>query len=328
MSVINNLNLTTPPASAPGLRPQQFYDKVLLKTLRQRSFMHSRFAQTRTIPKNSGTKVVNFRRIGTLPPALTPLTEGVTPAGEVATKTNITASVNQYGTFMAFSDVVNFEEIDPIISEYSIEQGYQAAETKDILVREVLAGGTNVIRAGDAANMSAITSADKFSLEDARKIVREFRKNHVKPVYNGNYVCYISPDTELDLMDDPSFQKFMEYGNTNKPMLENEIGTIFGITFMRMTNTKVFEVGYDPDDAGALTPLTIPVHASIFLGADAYGEVNTEGEGAVKTIVKGLGSGGTEDPIDQRQTIGWKLNSYGAVRLQELAIYRYEHAVS
>lgn len=328
-STITNLNKTMDAANAPALRPQQYYDRVLLEVLRQSEFLWDRFAQKRHLPKNAGTKTINFRKFDKLPPALTPLTEGITPPGQIASKTNITANVSQYGDWMAFSDVVDFEEIDPVVQEYTKELGLQARETMDIIVRDILVAGTTVRYAQDYGEdgktepatpvVSRSEVKNRFNMRDVRKIVRDFRKNHVKPVYNGNYVCFISPDTEFDIFDDGSFEKFMDYGGTNKPMLKNEIGTIFGVTFFRITNPKIFE----GEGAGG-----VDVHTSIFIGRNAYGVVDVTGEGNAKMYIKGLGSAGTEDPLNQRQSIGWKLNAFGAVRLEELAICRYEHAVS
>lgn len=81
---------------AIATKPAAFYDKVLLKTLRARSFEHERFAQTRPMPRKSGD-TINFRKIGVLATATTPLTEGVTPTGKTATITAISATTKQYG---------------------------------------------------------------------------------------------------------------------------------------------------------------------------------------------------------------------------------------
>jgi len=50
-----------------------------------------------------------------------------------------------------------------------------------------------------------------------------------------------------------------------------------------------------------------PVYSTLVFGANAYGITEIDGEG-LKTIVKQLGSGGTEDPLDQRATVGYKLS--------------------
>lgn len=314
-----NLNTqTTAISTAPATRPQYYYDKVLLTVLRQTEFGFDRFAQKKPIPQGNG-RTVNFRKLGKLAPALTPLTEGVTPDGNTASKTNITGTVDQYGDYMTFSDRIDFEEIDPVIEGYTVEQGNQAKETMDIIVREILAAGTNVMYAASRVSRVTVAAGDKFTLRDARRIVRSFKKNFIKPVMGTDYACFISPDTKFDLMDDTDFQKGMQYGQNVKPMMDNEIARIFGIRFFEIVNAKVFT------GAGAAG---IDVHASIFLGRNAYGVTEIEGQGNVKTIVKGLGSAGTADALNQRQTIGWKLNAFGAVRLEELAICRYEHAVS
>ena len=328
-----NLNLnTTAVSTAPNTKPQAYYDKVLLQILRQTEFGFDRFAQQKEIPKGGG-RTVNFRKLGKLAPALVPLTEGVTPDGAVATKSNITGTVEQYGDYMAFSDRVDFEEIDPIIEGYAVEQGYQAKETLDLIIREILSAGTNVIWPNNKTSRASLVAAtydpatgkrsgDYFSIRDARKVVRKFKKNFIQPVTpNGDYICYISPDTAFDIMDDPDFQKAMDYGGNIKPMMDNEIGRLHRVRYIEVVNAKVF-----PGATGA-TP-TPDVHASIFIGRNAFGVTKINGQGNVKTIVKSLGSAGTADPLDQRQTQGWKVNAFGAVRLEEYAICRYEHTVT
>jgi hypothetical protein len=47
---------------ATATKPAAFYDKVLLKILRQRDWGHTQFAQERPMPRNYGD-TVNFRRI-------------------------------------------------------------------------------------------------------------------------------------------------------------------------------------------------------------------------------------------------------------------------
>lgn len=314
-----NLNLnTTAVSTAPATKPQYYYDKVLLTVLRQTEWGFDKFAQKKQIPTGSG-RTVNWRKLGKLAPALTPLTEGVTPDGDTASKTNITGTVEQYGAYMAFSDRVDFEEIDPILEGYSVEQGHQARETLDIIVREILSAGTNVFYANAKLSRAALAAGDVFKIRDARKIVRFFKKNFVKPVVGNDYAAFVSPDTAFDIMDDPDFEKAMDYGQNVKPMMDNEIGRIFQVRYYEVNNAKVF--------AAAGTG-GIDVHASIFIGRNAYGTTEISGRGNVKTIIKGLGSAGTQDPLNQRQTQGWKVDAFGAVRLEEMAIMRYEHAVT
>ena len=93
---INTTSTINTGTGAVATKPAAFYNKVLLKTLRARSFQHEKFAQAKPMPKHAGD-TVNFRKIGVLAPATTPLTEGVTPTGNSATVTAISATTKQYG---------------------------------------------------------------------------------------------------------------------------------------------------------------------------------------------------------------------------------------
>lgn len=295
-------------------KPAAFYDKVLLEVRRQRSFYHQKLAQKRPMPKNAGD-TINFRKIQKLEPALTPLTEGVTPDGSEAKIFAISATTKQYGDYMLFTDVVDFQQIDPILTEYTVEQGHQANETLDILTRDELAGGSTVFYENGKTSRSELAADDKPTIDTFRKAILRMKKDHVRPALDGKYVAIISPEVAFDLLDDPKFLKAYEMNQSGKPLIENEVADVYGIKFIEQVNAKVFE------EAGADD---VNVHASIVLGNQAYGITNIKGEGDIKSIIKGLGSAGSTDPLNQRQTIGWKVNAFVAKRLDELAIARLE----
>ena len=68
------------------------------------------------------------------------------------------------------------------------------------------------------------------------------------------------------------------------------------------------------------------VYATFVIGANAYGTTEIKG-GGLEHIVKQLGSGGTNDPLNQRATVGWKATK-SAVRLVESFRVRIETASS
>lgn len=55
----------------------------------------------------------------------------------------------------------------------------------------------------------------------------------------------------------------------------------------------------------------LPLHRCILIGADALIETGIEGHTEPKMYVKPLGSAGVLDPIDQRQSIGFKIDTIG-----------------
>ena len=61
-----------------------------------------------------------------------------------------------------------------------------------------------------------------------------------------------------------------------------------------------------PDDIDLLN-----VHHSFVIGEEALYRIGVEGHTAPQFIKKELGSAGTEDPLNQRQSIGWKIDTLG-----------------
>jgi len=72
------------------------------------------------------------------------------------------------------------------------------------------------------------------------------------------------------------------------------------------------------------------VHASIIYGQDAFGLVKLGGKGKpnIQIIVKALGSSGSDDPLNQRGTIAWKVPHFACAVIQDDFIVRIEHGVS
>ena len=61
----------------------------------------------------------------------------------------------------------------------------------------------------------------------------------------------------------------------------------------------------------SLTMDVLNIHHSLVLGEECLFRIGIEGHTAPQFIKKELGSAGTEDPLNQRQSIGWKIDSLG-----------------
>ena len=70
------------------------------------------------------------------------------------------------------------------------------------------------------------------------------------------------------------------------------------------------------------------VHGTIVYGKDFAGGISLAGGKNVQMIAKGLGSSGSDDPLNQRGTLGWKIRGYNATILEDAYIVRIEHGVS
>jgi len=300
-------------ATGSNLKPDAFYDKVLLTMLRQSEFKHRLFAKKKSLPKNYGD-TINFRRFAKLAVNTTPLTEGVAPDGKAVSGASITATIAQYGDVMYFTDKVDVTQLDDVVTEYTVELGYQASESLDIVARTALLAGASTFFAGAKA-INTLTASDIPEIDDFRKIALAMKNNNIKPERStGKYIALVSPAVMYDLLDDATLQKYMQYGMTNKPMVDNLVTDIYDLRFIEVLNASVAN--------NTNTPV-VSVHHSIVLGDEAYGDIELEGNGNVKVIKKGLGSSGTADPLDQIQSIGWKVNGYACKVLTALAVYDY-----
>lgn len=305
--------VTTQASLSPTM--QTYYDKKLLARLLP-NLVHLKFAQKRPIPKNGG-KTINFRRFSPLSHATTPLTEGVTPTGNSLTITETTATVQQYGDYVEISDVLDLTAIDPVLDETADILGEQAAQTLDIIARDILAAGTTVQYANGKMSRSAITASDVLTVLEIRKAVRTLKRNNVKPIDGRHYVAIVEPGAVFDLQSDPKWEEPAKYAGSTQ-IFDGEIGRIFGVRFIETSYAKVF-TGAGASGANVL--------ATLVFGKDAYGMVDIASSGAVKNIIKSFGSGGTSDPLDQRATSGWKA-LFAVKILEQLAIVRIEHGVS
>lgn len=301
------------PGVAPGI--QTHYDKKLLDRLLD-NLVHLQFGQKRPIPKNGG-KNINFRRFSSLPTATTPLTEGVTPAGNSVTMTEITATPQQFGDFIEFSDVIDLVHIDPVLDEMTDVLGEQAARTLDVVARDVLVAGTSVQYANGRTARNLVAASDNLTVAEVRKAKRTLSRNNVKPLEGGDYVAIVEPGTTFDLQSDPKWEDPVKYEGSKK-IFSGELGRLYGVRFVESSLAKKFP------GAGAAS---VDVYATLVIGKDAYGIVDVAGSGNVQNIIKPLGSAGSADPLNQRSTSGWKA-MFTTKILEQLAIVRIEHTVS
>ena len=292
---------------------QTFYDKALLERCIPELTLYED-AQKKKIPAGKGTSI-EWRKFNSLEAADEPLTEGTTPAGSDLSITAITAPLKQYGDYVVVSDVLEMQAKDPIIAETSQLEGEQAGLTLNKVIATEISAGTSVRYGGSATKTTDLTAADVLNGSLVKKCVRDLAKNNIKRFADGYYHATISPEQAYDLMNDTANGGWIDANKyTNAmPLLKGEIGCFGGVRFKTSTETPTGEGA-----SGAA------VHKGLIYGKNSYGvpEIGTGG-GKPKIIVKQKGSAGTDDPLDQRGSIGWK-SMFACKRLNELGIVRVE----
>jgi len=298
-----------------SFKPDAYYDKLLLKMLRQMEFHYAKYAVEKSLPRNFGD-TINWRRFNKLSVTKAPLTEGTTPSGQSVSGSAVTATIAQYGNVLYFTDLIDLQQLDAVRQEYTIELGFQAKESLDEIVRDVLVGEGSAYYAGGATSFSGLDdySDHSVSIDDFRKIVLGMKRAFIggNRKAGGKYVALVSPEIMFSLFDDKKVQNFMDFGRSNSMFADGMIVEMFGVRFEEVINAPYVEV-----DNGSKV-----AHDSIIIGEEAYAITKLEGAG-LQVITKGLGSAGVEDPLDQRQSIGWKINGFSAKVLHAPAVVNY-----
>ena len=303
LQLFAELNTNVTGDSGLSVEMKTYYDMNLIAEA-QPNLIHDQFAQKRDIPKNGGKKI-EFRKFASLPKALTPLTEGVTPDGKKLNASSIEAEVAQYGDYIVQSDILELTSLDNTIVEATKVLGNQAGLTLDTITRNIMQTGTNVWYAPKADGTAVSSRGDlddtcRLTVDLVKDVVADLKANNA-PKIDGSYVAIIHPYVAKDLMSDPEWIDAHKYAQPEN-IYEGEIGKVAGVRFVETSEAKIYEGG---------------VFGCLFLASGAYGTTEITG-GGLQTIIKQKGSAGTADPLDQRSSIGWK-----AIKTAEILVDAY-----
>lgn len=303
-------NKTDTSALAPGM--QTYYNRELLRTF-EPELVHLQFGDEYRMPMNNGL-IMNMRKIVPLATDVdgAKLTEGQPGDGKSLAETEVTVQLEQYGEYARTTDKLDMAHLDLNILRKTKLFADSGARTIDAVVREELATCPNVIYANGKTARNALASTDKLTTKELRKAVRTLKKAHAQ-TFGGYYIAIVGPDTYYDLQDDEAFVAVSRYQD-KEAVYTGEIGRLFGVRIVQSTEAKIFE------GAGASSA---DVASIIVLGQYAYGYTSWKGA-KPRVIVKPVGSAGTNDPLDQISTIGWKMDGFGVKMLQPEFAVRIE----
>lgn len=294
-----------------------------------------KFGQVYVMPTKS-TKVAKFRRYNALALATTPLVEGVTPSGSKVNVTDVTATLEQYGDFVPFSDVIEDTHEDPFLQQVSDVLGEQAAQTMETIRWNILKAGTNVFYANGSGRTDVNTP---ITLALQRKCTRALKRQNAayitsvvsstpqfrtEPV-EAAYIGLVHPDVENDIRNISGFIPTKQYGSTTP--WSNEIGAVEDVRYLRSTIFTAFaDGGGDKGSMISTTGTKADVYPVLYVAKDAYGLVPLKGKDSMSIMVVNP-KPAPGDPLGQRGTAGWK-TMHTAVILNDLWLVRAEVAAT
>lgn len=234
------------------------------------------------------------------------LTEG-TPIGFSSTCAGYySATVAGYGGAKGYSDFLEMVREIPTTITHDIEDMMKYSGNKvDSLIRTKLCGTSTFVSPDGSTATGSVKSTTPLKQRFLFDAHTTLATNNV-PMYNdGFYWGAFHPRALHDLFVNTSAggtvlgAGYMELTDTGASKLERAtIGALGGVRIFKTTNAPVLAAlgGLSASNSG---------HQAFVMGPGAVGAIDLA-TSRLRSYIKGLGSAGTEDPIDQVMTVGVK----------------------
>ncbi len=313
------------PASTLAPEMKDYYDTTLLENYRVKKIYAQFGKHVELSARHSGR--VEFRKFNTFARA-TQLVEGVIPAGQKVGVSTIYGSIAQYGTYVTVSDKLELRGYDDIIDNATLEMSASMNESQEVLTRDALLTGTNVIycpnillatRAIDGAvptscaqMKASSTSVSLLTPDVVAQVVTHLRRNKA-PTIGNSYVAVIHPSVAHDLRNCPEWVDLHRY-DSSREIFNGEIGELHGVRFVMNPDAPVLGVAGETSagDDEYVNAQRTHTYATYFFGLDPFGIIDPEGGGAEMIVHDKSEIGG---PLNQFSTIGYKFETNGATIL-------------
>lgn len=270
-------------------------------------------ADTRPVQVDKPGSSVTLYTYPDLAVATTPLSETADPdAVALGNPTGTTITLNEYGV-ATISTIrlknFSFSDIEP--NQYD-QVAYNQRNSMDVLVRDVISAGSNVIYSGTGNAATAdVAAGDVFTSGNVRKAVTTLRRNAAEGKRGDLYGCWLHPDVAFDLKSETDAAGWRTAHVNAAPDLiwPGEIGEYEGAFFVESARMKVANDGTS----------SAPVYRTIFAGQEALAEAV-----AVEPEVR---IGVVPDKLNRFHPLGW----YGLLGwsiFRQAALVRVESASS
>lgn len=225
----------------------------------------------------------------------------------------VSVTLNEYGNVVTTSNALrqlSFASIDPALANII---AYNAADSIDEIVANVLTGGSNVRYAGARTQRTGIEGEHVIALADLRYAVTTLRANKAVPRMGDLYTAFLHPKQSHDLQAETGsggFQELSKYVESGRSQFATGVvGVIAGATVIETPRVPSVAGGYNSQ----------PVYLAVVAGKEALAEATVSD---VQTVI-----GPEIDALRRFRTIGWHYFG-GFARLREASLVRIESASS
>lgn len=233
--------------------------------------------------------------------ATTALVEGTPPTDNALSISTESFSATQIGNTVAISDLAAVQNPHGLVGIASERLARNAAETMDVLVREILAAGASVFYGGTATSRATVASTHVLTGALVKRMVEELQTAKVPTFDNGQYRAIIHARQAGDLQRDTATAGYVDIFKANEmadALTGLRTASYGGVDFVVTPGSKVFAT------AGASSA---NVYAGLFFGPGCYAWNDLQ---TLNAYLVGFG-GDHSDPIAQKAIAGWKM-AFGA----------------
>ena len=219
---------------------QAAYDQYVRMALRSIPVMRS-LADVKPVQQAMPGSSVVFSIYSDLAQATSTLTE-TSDVSSIAlgNPSQVTVTLNEYGSAVTTTKKLNLTSFNDVDSALADIIAYNAADSIDNVVGQVLSAGTNAIYANGPSGTAPTSSAtvlpvDTMSVADIRNAVVSLRTNKALPRMGELYAAYLHPRQSADLRAETGtggFQELTKYVERT-PFVAGAVGVIEGRTTHR-----------------------------------------------------------------------------------------------
>jgi N4-gp56 family major capsid protein len=286
---------------------QTTYDRALEFALRAQP-MFRMVADKRPVQQAMPGSSVVFELYQDLAQAITPLNELVDPDAVAAgNPTTVSVTLNEYGNSILVSNKLDLFSFTDVTAGLVNQVAWNLVDSVDLLVQNVLAGGTQTIRTDGTTKaaygfgttptnpiaLTAIDSDSVFNSDMARLAVTQLRTNKVHPNKGSYYTAYIHPQVSYDLRKETGAAAWRDPHNYSAAgnIWAGEIGEYEGACYIETPRCQNVQSG-----AGAGATQT-RVFNTYYTGQQALAEAVAEEFHTVR--------GPVVDKLTRFQPLGW-----------------------
>jgi N4-gp56 family major capsid protein len=291
--------------TTPLLLPQ-YYDDLLMDNLYPQLYYYQ-FGEKRRVPQGSGKNffIPRFQKKD----IVGGVTEGTVIDACAISAQRISGVITSFAGAYLHSDFLVMTSISSVIEGSLREIGKNIASDIDEHIRDQLTGvqataGSTFVGGNGVTSSNSVQVADVIRAQELirAEVLLDAEDNFRFP--DGTYAAIVHPKQTFDLQASQvsaagSWVDINKYTSNVETIYRGEIGRMYGCRVVTSTKAKRLVLGSHMSG-------TASGYMAHVLAPGAYHVVELEG-GMAQTYVKGLGSAGTADPVNQLATVGAKV---------------------